>query len=354
MPDIVSTHAHYVYPDFYDGITMRKLISVSYPGWLTQYPGTDEALDGMFDRLVGNGCFYWLCRSMGDLYNGGEIMTRENWRQIEKNMQAVYQANPDFHNQIIREKMGLKWVILDEHRDPGCDHGLEWMRPSVRLDDWLMGYARGSERTLDEYLDNMEALVKRRSRAVALKLAVAYFRGLDFAAPDLMRAREEFARGCFGKTVQDAVAHRICELAEKYSLPLQFHTGHGCWENTRAIHLLDMVKRHPKTKFVLLHCSLPWTDDALALGYLPNVYVDLAFLPVMSVTKCARFVREAVEMLCPDKIMWGCDTWTAEEAYGVLQATREALRTGLDGMPQADIIERRILHDNAIRLYGLE
>jgi len=351
--NIVSTHAHYVYPDFYHDISMTKLIGVSYPGWLTGYPGTVDAFESMFDTLAGNGCFYWLCRALGDLYNDGEIMTRDNWRAIEKRMQETYAADPDFHNRIIREKMGLKWVILDEHRDPGCDHNLSWMRPSVRLDAWLLGQARTTEETLDAYLDNMEALVKRRGRAVALKLAVAYARGLDFAPPDMEKAREDFAAGQFSKTVQDTVAHRICDIAEAYDLPLQFHTGHGCWENTRAIHLLDMVKRHPKTRFVLLHCSVPWIDDALALGYLPNVYVDLAFLPVLSMHMCARFVREAVEMLIPEKIMWGCDTWTAEEAYGVLMATREALRIGLDGMPQADIVERKILHDNAVKLYKL-
>ena len=350
----ISTHAHYEYHSFYQDISLAKLLGVTYPGWLAHFSGRAEDIDKLFDSLTGNGCFWYFRKAMGDIYHSGQIMTRENWREIDEALRARYREDPYFYNTIITGISGLQWVVLDEHRDPGDDHGLDCMRPSVRLDDWVMGNARKAEKDFDEYIENMEAFVCRRSRAVALKLAVAYRRGLDFGPEDINGARNDFARGDFSRTVQDAVAHRICDMAVRLRFPLQIHTGFGLLDNTRAMNLLPLIRSHPDTVFALLHISMPWTDDALALGRdLDNVYIDLSWASLLSVTRTARFIREAVELFPAHKLTWGCDTWTAEEGYGALMSARRAVHEALSGMDEEAELTNRIFYSNAKALYRL-
>jgi predicted TIM-barrel fold metal-dependent hydrolase len=70
-----------------------------------------------------------------------------------------------------------------------------------------------------------------------------------------------------------------CTRIYTESIPVQFHTGLG--DNDLRLSLATpslmqpLIHAHPKTNFVLLHASYPFTREA---GYLvsvyPNVYLD--------------------------------------------------------------------------------
>jgi len=78
---------------------------------------------------------------------------------------------------------------------------------------------------------------------------------------------------------------------------------------------------HFIAKMDLLHCSIPWMSDSIALAYvMPNVYIDLSWLFTLSASMGSRYLKEALDMVSLDKWAWGCDTWTAEEGYGALLA----------------------------------
>jgi predicted TIM-barrel fold metal-dependent hydrolase len=76
------------------------------------------------------------------------------------------------------------------------------------------------------------------------------------------------------------------EMAERYQLPVIFHTGDTYSPNAklRYAHPLlvdDVAVDHPKVKFVLAHLGNPWLTDAAEVVYKNvNVWADLSGLVV--------------------------------------------------------------------------
>jgi len=99
------------------------------------------------------------------------------------------------------------------------------------------------------------------------------------------------------------------ELAERYQVPVIFHTGDTyspCAKLRYAQPLLvdDVAVDHPKVKFVLAHLGNPWLTDAAEVVYKNvNVWADLSGL----------VVGEA-------------ESFTAEERRETLQEAQQAVR----------------------------
>lgn len=72
---------------------------------------------------------------------------------------------------------------------------------------------------------------------------------------------------------------------------VQFHTGLGDKHITLALsspaHMQPLIEANPKTTFILLHSSYPYTRDA---GYLTLVYSNV-FLDFGEVRALPHFVR---------------------------------------------------------------
>jgi predicted TIM-barrel fold metal-dependent hydrolase len=99
------------------------------------------------------------------------------------------------------------------------------------------------------------------------------------------------------------------ELAERYQLPVIFHTGDTYSPNAKlryAQPLLvdDVAVDHPKVRFVLAHLGNPWLTDAAEVVYKNiNVWADLSGL-----------------------VVGDADSFKAEERQDMLEETRQALR----------------------------
>jgi predicted TIM-barrel fold metal-dependent hydrolase len=99
------------------------------------------------------------------------------------------------------------------------------------------------------------------------------------------------------------------ELAERYQLPMIFHTGDTYSPNAKlryAQPLLvdDVAVDHPKVKFVLAHLGNPWLMDAAEVVYKNvNVWADLSGL-----------------------VVGDADSFTAQERQEMLEEARQALR----------------------------
>jgi uncharacterized protein len=99
------------------------------------------------------------------------------------------------------------------------------------------------------------------------------------------------------------------ELAERYQLPMIFHTGDTyspCAKLRYAQPLLvdDVAVDHPKVKFVLAHLGNPWLNDAAEVVYKNvNVWADLSGL-----------------------VVGDADSITAEERQEMLEETKQGLR----------------------------
>jgi predicted TIM-barrel fold metal-dependent hydrolase len=99
------------------------------------------------------------------------------------------------------------------------------------------------------------------------------------------------------------------ELAERYQLPMIFHTGDTYSPNAKlryAQPLLvdDVAVDHPKVKFVLAHLGNPWLTEAAEVVYKNvNVWADLSGL-----------------------VIGDADSFTAQERQEMLEEARQALR----------------------------
>jgi predicted TIM-barrel fold metal-dependent hydrolase len=225
---------------------------------------------------------------------------------------------------------------------------------------------------------------QRTNGAVAVKFEAAYLRSLDFAPAKEAEAARVYARYVKGgipsnadyKTLQDYLFRYIAHEAGRLGMAVHFHTGGGCggyfaMEGSNPL-LLDSVFNDPtlrKTNFVMLHGGAAGFEQVV--GYLlmkPNVYADFSEQTWMLAPRhIAENVRSMLEFY-PDKVLFGTDLYPfeaqvnwEETGYQTTLAGRTGLALALTGMmldgevtrQQAVAIAHMVMHDNAVKLYGL-
>ena len=161
------------------------------------------------------------------------------------------------------------------------------------------------------------------------------------------------------RAFQNHVMDTICETAAELKIPLQMHTGLGKMENSNAMQLAPLIARHEKTTFILMHGGYPWLDDVAGLCHVfPNVWADICWLPLISVSAAKRLLHELIDVCNADRVIWGCDAWTGEESYAARLAFFEALSSALCERVEAGMMREgdayryagMVLHGNARQL----
>lgn len=148
-------------------------------------------------------------------------------------------------------------------------------------------------------------------------------------------------------------------LAEKYGVPVVFHTGDT--DSRRAklkfadpLTIDEVAVDHPNVTFVLAHAGNPWIESAAEVAYKnPNVVLDgSAFLigdlktvaPEQIETYLVAPVRWIFNYIGdPTKLMFGTD-WPLTDIGPYLEAFKRAI-------PRQHW--KAVFHDNAARVYGL-
>jgi len=227
--------------------------------------------------------------------------------------------------------------------------------------------------------DAVQADVRRGLKG--LKFGAAYSRPLyfaDVAEADAARAFDRvFAAAKEGRPppldevrpLQDYLTHRLVALAGDLGLTAVFHTGlqagnENTLDNARPERLTSLFGRHPKTRFDVFHCGLPWIEEAGILAkYFTNVWVDFAWVHAISPEMAARALRTYVDMVPRNKVLgFGGDYLVVEKVYGHLELARDNIARALaDRMADGALTEdhalawaRAILHDNPIAAYRLD
>lgn len=222
----------------------------------------------------------------------------------------------------------------------------------------------------------------RREGAVAVKLACAYMRPLDFRAPEGDAAAAAYARFAPGgeappeeaRGVQDAIFHHLAREAGRLGLPLHIHVGSGAsgYFGARAAHPLQLepTLNDPAlrgSKFVLVHGGHPFAAETVALIYKPHVWADFSAQTfLLYPRKLAAVLRDWLEWV-PEKVLFATDAFGVSEEVGWEESlwmsnrnARRALALALSGMlrdgeitrAQAEALAHRVLRDNALELYG--
>jgi uncharacterized protein len=161
-----------------------------------------------------------------------------------------------------------------------------------------------------------------------------------------------------GYPLNDPACFPLFELAQRYGIPVFFHTGFA-GPNPQAgfapkfrialsdpLLLEDLAIRFPKLKIVIMHMGWPFYDHALyMLWTYENVYLDTATVNwLVGKELFNRMLREAVDTMGSDRILFGSDqmVWP--------QMITPAIGSIRDAPFLSDQDKRNILSENARRL----
>ncbi|MBI4822040.1 MAG: amidohydrolase family protein [Deltaproteobacteria bacterium] len=129
-------------------------------------------------------------------------------------------------------------------------------------------------------------------------------------------------------------------LAEKYDVPVVFHTGdtystRGKLKYSDPLTLDEVAVDHPNVAFVIAHCGNPWIQSAAEVAYKnPNVYLECSALLIGDLEhtpaeQVSRYLVEPIRWIFgyledPTKLMFGTD-WPLVGMRPYLEAYRRAI-----------------------------
>ncbi len=384
---VFNTHAHQEMALEEGGLTLEKLFRHSYVTWCGMpWDSSPGSRENLFEKIRFNSYFHWTAKALSEIYNLKNPLSADQWEDLSRQIEEAH-AQPDHWVQLLTQKCHYEHVVEDAYWDPGSDcHLPGFFTPTFRVNAFFFGYhpevsdhdGNNALRlyrqgipieNLSEYVTFLreKILEKKQQGCVALKIPIAYDRGLDFKNVPLAQAVKAFEKLKARreaediKTFQDFLFYQTCQVAAELELPIQVHTGMGRLQRSNALWLTQVIRDHPQTKFVILHCSSPWIQDTVALmRSFPNTYPDLSWLPQITSQGARQMIHDAIEAGAGHKLGWGCDTWTPEESYGSLLAFRHVLASALAdkvfegyfSLEDAFLLARQITAENARALYG--
>jgi predicted TIM-barrel fold metal-dependent hydrolase len=208
--------------------------------------------------------------------------------------------------------------------------------------------------------------------AVALKTVTPYYRSFEYDEVPEDKARDAYrATGVASareqKAVEDFAFHFVIQKAIELQLPVQIHTGLLAWNTTylpycNPTQLNGLFLRYPECRFVLFHGGYPYSDELGVLAKtFPNVFLDLCWLPWISMELTKRFLQIWLEIVPTNKFMWGGDAHRAECVHGhwlqaqqaVIEILGEKVKRGALDRQTAVRIVRGIFRENARSLFGI-
>lgn len=155
----------------------------------------------------------------------------------------------------------------------------------------------------------------------------------------------------------DPLYEPVYALAEKYDVPVVFHTGDtyaadGKLKYSDPLTIDEVAVDHPKVRFVVAHCGNPWIESAAEIAYKnPNVYLDGSAFLIGDVSKMPkdqvdRYMVQSLSWIFgfaedPKKLMFGTD-WPLADMGAYLDAFKRAIP------PEA---WQDVFHDNAARVF---
>lgn len=216
---------------------------------------------------------------------------------------------------------------------------------------------------------------------VALKSIVAYRTGLDIRtwnnddveAAFVEARREVQARGAVRlrhKPLLDTLLHVTFEEAARQELPMQFHTGYGDTDAdmllANPLHLRAVLEedKYRAMPVVLLHECYPYTRQGAYLATVyENAYLDLSYgIPFLGYNEMIEFTRAAFDVAPFSKLLYSSDGVGVPELHWMSaldgrrilgQVLGECVVNGDLSSAAAEAAGVAVLHDNAMKLYGL-
>jgi len=335
--------------------------------------------------------FVWAALQQAFDFSAPEL-TADLYADLDQRLRAA-QADPAWGKRLVQETAGIERALLDTFWDPvWLDPHTDLFDPVLRLNGFVMCPWEGlvdhngnsfwfyqdlvgvTVTDFRSYLDLFEAMLERHCRggAVAVKLALAYDRPLDFQPVDRGAAERIWQSGPTAtspeqrKVLQDFLTFYAVGRATERGLPVQIHTG--ILEGRRGRSLLEvsplglipLLSAYPQARFDLFHAGFPYARElgTIAMGF-PNVWADLCWVPLISDAGAVQILEEWIDMLPGNKLLWGGDCTSPVAVLGaaifgrrvVVEALARKVEGGSLSEKQALRLTERILRDNGFALF---
>jgi hypothetical protein len=326
-------------------------------------------------------------KGLQKIYGFEGKITSENWETLSLLISEKH-SDPQAHISILRDVAKYRHAVQDSFWDYGSDNGHpDLFSPTMRTDMFVSSfhpeirdhdgnspfshYADAPTSNFEDYLDFLKDVFTswRNLGAVAMKSAIAYERSLNFDVASLQDARR-----VFGKTPQvvtpqerrsyeDYMFNWFCELAIELEVPYQVHTGSGLLAGSNPLLFEPVIMRYPRLHFVLFHAGYPWYNVTAGLAHNhPNISLDMSWAPLISTTGAILALHQFIEIAQSNqRIAWGSDTSSSEEAYGALLAWRHVMAKVLSekveddyfDISEAEVLAHNLMYGNASNLYDI-
>jgi len=136
------------------------------------------------------------------------------------------------------------------------------------------------------------------------------------------------------------IVYPVMERARKYRIPVLFHCGHPPW--SLPWHFSSLADRFPDVTIILGHMGhghIVYINGAIDVAKKhDNIYLETSGMPMHSK------IKEAVEVLGADRVLYGSDMPFSHPAY-------EILKVKVSGISEEDL--RLVLRENTLRMLRL-
>lgn len=240
---------------------------------------------------------------------------------------------------------GISGILIDDGLNLDKMYKLEWHKNYVPFIGRILRIEHLAEKILDEDLPDgarwslkkftdifVSKLNSLANTVVGLKSVAAYRGGLEI---DTEVSEKDAEDGLFevlnagkptriaNKNLIDYIFICALEVAVRFDLPMQIHTGFGDKDQdlrkSNPLHLRKLLedKRFAKCRLVLLHASYPFSKEAsyLASVYL-QVYLDFGLgVLLLSTNGMISAVKELLHLAPINKVMFSTDGYAFPEAF---------------------------------------
>ncbi len=252
-----------------------------------------------------------------------------------------------------------------------------FMTPVMRVDPLLRFWTRGNEsrERLSQLtgIDPVDAeswrafiaalfAAAEANGAVGSKQYQGYMRVMHFpdVADDDVQWRGDLDPAQ-SQAFENWVMNRCLDETAKRGWVHQCHVGAANPATSNPTPLRGLARRYPNMKLVLLHCWPFFAESAELARHVPNVYLDPCWLTVLNPESLRDGLREWLGAVPLHKLTCGHDATSVEMAVGSAVMARAIIFKTLQehaeiyGLTKSDVllITCDILHNNAVRLYGV-
>ena len=348
------------------------------PRWELLEPYWPKIRNGSYARM-------WT-RTLKDLFDCQEMSAAALAEATEKMRQA---NQPGWYKQVLKDRCNISVCILDQCSRTDCD--CELFVPVIHATQFIEARTKQQveelSATTDHPLHCLDDLVGaaqgyishvRAEGAVALKVAVAYQRTLQFDKVTRAEAERLFNRifdhlgeglsWAEAKPLQDYMLHKCVQAAMENDMTIIFHTGlqaggQNIVTNTDPALLTNLFLEYRGARFDLFHAGYPYARECGVLAkYFPNVWADLAWVHIISAAGTRQILADWLDLVPANKIIgFGGDVRHVELVYGHLYEARqniaevlaERVVRGDDTEEEALRIAQFLLHDSPVEAFKL-